>query len=200
MIGCGIVAAPLSRLFLNLYYSHGKDASFNLMPCRADALLLGVASALLVRSPSGWEFMKAHRRWLVGVWSVLLAGLPLFIVAKQTDPVRSFWMSTAGISWVALFYAGMLLLGLIYSQSWPGQILRNSWLKSLGTISYGVYLYHAPIISMAFALFRHKSPWAIDSGERVLSLLSLAASLAIASLSWSLLEKPLLKIGHNAKY
>jgi peptidoglycan/LPS O-acetylase OafA/YrhL len=200
VLGSAILAAPLLRLFLNLSYSHGKIASFTLMPCRADALLLGVAAAILVRNRSMWESLKIQRRRLVAVWIALLAGLPFFILFKAADPLKSFWILTAGLSWLAFFYLGLVLLALIYSDSWLGGALRTSWLRALGTISYAVYLLHWPVLGLTFMIFRHKRPWAETSAERGLVLLALAFTIAIASLSWTIFEKPLLKIGHMVKY
>ncbi len=201
LIGSAILAAPLLRLFLNLNYSGGgKVASFALMPCRADALLLGVAAALLVRKRTAWESVKSRRMWLVSAWIALLAGLPIFILFKETDAFQSFWMSTVGFSWLALFYFGLLLLALIYSEGWLGRVLRNSCLKALSTISYGVYLLHWPVLGLTFAIVRHESPWAETSSERGLVLVALALSIAIASLSWTIFEKPLLRIGRTVKY
>lgn len=200
VLGSAILAAPLFRLFLSLHYSFGKIASFGLMPCRADALLLGVAAALLVRNRSMWESFKNKQRLLVSVWLGLFAGLPFFILFKETDPNRSFWISTVGLSWMAFFYLGLLLLALIYSDSWLGRILRNSWLKALGTISYSVYLLHWPVLGLTFMTFAHKKPWAETFAEHGLVLLALGLTIAIASLSWTVFEKPLLKIGHNVKY
>jgi peptidoglycan/LPS O-acetylase OafA/YrhL len=200
LLGGAILAAPLLRIFLDLKYHWGKIASFNLMPCRADSLLLGVAAALLVRDPAIWESLKSQRRRLVTVCIVLLAGFPLSILSKAADPLQSFWMSTVGLSWLALLYLVVLLLALLYSDGWLGRILRNSWLKSLGTISYGVYLLHRPVLGLTFMIFRSKQPWAETSAERWLVLMALAFTIAIASLSWTIFEKPLLKIGHTVKY
>ena len=202
VLGSAILAAPLLRLFLDLHYAHGQMASFCLMPCRADSLLLGVVAAILVRDRSIWESLQRQRRWLVFAWIVLLAGVQFFIFFNQADPILSFWMTALGFSWMALFYLGLLLLGLIYTGGWLGRILRTTWLKALGTISYAVYLIHKPVLGLTFAIVRsrHPWPWAETSGERLLILLSLAITIAIASLSWRYFEKPLLKIGHSMKY
>jgi peptidoglycan/LPS O-acetylase OafA/YrhL len=200
VLGGAILAAPALQLFLDLKYRDGMIASFSLMPCRADGLLLGVMAGLLVRHQPFWEALKSWRHWLVSVWIVLLAGLPVFMVFKQADPLHSFWMSTLGFSWLALFYLGLLLLGLIYSGGRLGRILRNSWLKKLGTISYGIYLLHWPVLGLTFMIFRSKRPWAETSAERGLVVLALTLTIAIAAISWAIFEKPLLKIGHTVKY
>lgn len=200
VLGSAILAAPLLRLVLNLGSTHNKVASFGLMPCRADALLIGVSAAMLVRRGSLWEALKIRRLRLVIVWMVLFAGLPLFIFFKVANPLESLWMSTVGLSWLALFYVGCLLLALIYSDAWFGALLRNSWLKALGTISYGVYLLHWPVMGLTFMILRHKRPWAETSSERGLLLLALLLTIAVASLSWAVFERPLLKIGHSVRY
>jgi peptidoglycan/LPS O-acetylase OafA/YrhL len=200
LLGGAILAAPAMRLLLNLGYSHGKLASFTLMPCREDALLLGVAAAILVRKRTMWESLKSNRRQFAWAWCVLLAGLPFFILLKASDPMKSIWMSTMGLSWMAFLYLGLLLLALIYSDSRLGSALRTSWLKSLGTISYGVYLLHWPVLGLTFMIFKSKRPWAETLGERGLVLLALTLTIVIASFSWAVFEKPLLRIGHRVKY
>jgi len=131
---------------------------------------------------------------------VLLAGLPYFILFKETDPILSFWISTVGLSFLAVFYLSLLLLALAYSDGWFGRILRTPWLKALGTISYGVYLYHWVVVGLTFAIVQHKRPWAQTSAEHGLVFLALVVTIAAASVSWTFFEKPLLKVGHNVKY
>jgi len=200
LLGCAILAAPLLRLFLDLHYAHGRLASFYLMPCRADSLLLGVTAALLVRHQSTWSWLKNHRRLIASSSIIMLTGLPYFVLFNQDHPIDSFWISTIGFSLLALFYFSLLLLALLYSDGWLGRWLRTSWLRALGTISYCVYMIHFAVLGLVFAIFRHKVPYAVTLGERGLVLLALAATVAIASLSWTIFEKPLLKIGHKVKY
>jgi peptidoglycan/LPS O-acetylase OafA/YrhL len=144
--------------------------------------------------------LKSNRRQFAWAWCVLRAGLPFFILLKASDPMKSIWMSTMGLSWMAFLYLGLLLLALIYSDSRLGSALRTSWLKSLGTISYGVYLLHWPVLGLTFMIFKSKRPWAETLGERGLVLLALTLTIVIASFSWAVFEKPLLRIGHRVKY
>ncbi len=200
VVAAGILAAPLLRLFLNLKYVHGLSASFNLMPCRADALLSGVACALLVRNRTSWELLNSHRKMVFSIWVALLLGLPAFVIFKQADAVQSFWMSTVGFSLLAAFYAAFLLLAITESRGWFGKVLRNSWLKLLGAISYCLYLIHEPVLGLTFAVFRRKEPWATNAGEHMLVLLALIIALGVAWISWIFFEKPFLRLGHAVKY
>lgn len=199
-LGGAIIATPLLRLFLDLRTGAPMVAGYSLMPCRADALLLGVMAAILVRHDRSWMFVKDARRWLVSFSILLLAGLSLFIVLKQADPLDSFWMNTIGLSWLALFYVSLLPLGLTYSSEWLGGVLRTPWLKKLGTISYGVYLLHWPVLGLTFMYFRSKRAWAETPAEHLLVLLAAALTIGVATLSWTFFEKPLLKIGHSVNY
>lgn len=56
-----LVAAPLLRTLLYHFYSRGPIACHRLMPCRADALSLGVLSALACRDRRCWNFLVARR-------------------------------------------------------------------------------------------------------------------------------------------
>lgn len=199
VLGSVIVGAPLLRLFLDLNVHSGNAASFGLMPCRADALLLGVLAAMLVRHKTAWESLKSHRRSLVSAWVILLAGLSAFVFFKQTDHM-GFFMTTVGFSWLALFYLCLLLLALIHPGGWLGKILRNHWLKALGTISYGVYLIHKPALGLVFEFAGIGSPMAQTPAGKSLVLFALAITMVVASCSWVVFEKPLLKIGHRIKY
>ena len=78
---CGvlIVAAPVFRV---LSVEHGGYSGVVLMPCRADALLLGVLCALLLRSERGRRAVDGARPLLYGVAAVLTAGLAVLCFSK----------------------------------------------------------------------------------------------------------------------
>ncbi|HMF35300.1 MAG TPA: acyltransferase [Isosphaeraceae bacterium] len=74
--------------------------------------------------------------------------------------------------------------------------LRWKPLRDLGTISYGVYLYHCIVLHSVEAILPHAMP-----GYRALEgLLTLGFTLAVASLSWRLIERPVLKLKNRFDY
>lgn len=195
----GILAAPVLRTILSTRLLHGEYWSFNMMPCRADALLLGVLAAMLVRSEI-WEKIK-DGAWKLKAAAILLAlGTSGFVLAKQTSSTDSMWISTIGFSYLAVLYFCALLVTLASTDGLWGRVLRIGWLRGLGTISYGLYLVHWLVLETVFALTGHDRMWAATAGDKGLVLVALLIALGVATASWRFFEKPLLSIGHRWKY
>jgi peptidoglycan/LPS O-acetylase OafA/YrhL len=72
----------------------------------------------------------------------------------------------------------------------PRRVLSMRWLGWIGTISYGIYLWHEPMMSELYKLGLFNL-----SGSQTLNLFvaALALSIVIASVSWYLMEQPLLR-------
>jgi peptidoglycan/LPS O-acetylase OafA/YrhL len=60
VLGCVIVGAPILRAILPHIMRHGAFASFVLMPCRADALSMGVVAALIYRNRESKQWICRH--------------------------------------------------------------------------------------------------------------------------------------------
>jgi peptidoglycan/LPS O-acetylase OafA/YrhL len=71
----------------------------------------------------------------------------------------------------------------------PRRVLSTPWLCWLGPISYGIYLWHEPIMGELYKLGLFNLP---GSTTVNLFIAALLASVLIASASWYLLERPLL--------
>lgn len=186
--------APFLRILARYALPHGDYACYVLMPCRADALCLGVLSAMLVRNPRAWSLLLDKQKVLWGVTVVLFAGIAF--MTFQGYGQFSFPMTTFGYSWLALFYAACLLI--VVSTAAGSIVLRHPALKSLGTVAYCSYLIHFPLIHAGRRLFELRlSPqtaW-LPGGA-----LGVALTLIIAALSWKYFEKPLLRRGHRHAY
>ena len=74
--------------------------------------------------------------------------------------------------------------------------LRNKALCYLGTISYGLYFYHFPLYALISP--SHYRPNCTDS--MALDGLKLAASVALAVVSWEFIEKPILRLKDRFPY
>ena len=97
---------------------------------------------------------------------------------------------------MAVAYFGLVGLVVCFSGHRYLAVLRSRLLGYTGQISYGLYLYH-PIVFTAVRLIWHRLGWreslAVD-GLRV------AASFAVASLSWRYIERPLLRLKDRFQY
>jgi peptidoglycan/LPS O-acetylase OafA/YrhL len=192
-----VIGAPLLRVFLRHRLQNGDFACYVLMPCRADALCLGVLAALLVRSKYWWNLLRTKRTTLYGITAVLFAGVAFMTykgyVVNTAPPVN-----IVGYSWLALFYSFCLLIAVSPSKNNTRQFLCQKWLMRLGTIAYCTYLIHVPLVQAGRRLLELRvSPQAawLPGG-----MLGIAATLSIASISWKFFEKPLLRSGHKHQY
>jgi peptidoglycan/LPS O-acetylase OafA/YrhL len=161
----GVGAAP-RRLYL------GTDT-------HADGLLLGAALAVwCVLRP--WTGRPSCPPWL-GLGSALL--LLAMLLAAPLNP--GYLWSVTVLGAVA---TGGVLLDVVRGGSWLTRGLETTWLVRIGWISYGVYLWHFPVFLNAGVL-RHSGETPAPLGR---SLLAWAVTVAIAGLSYWLVERPCL--------
>ena len=75
--------------------------------------------------------------------------------------------------------------------------LRLPPLRALGKISYGLYLYHFPVLVIMLDIARGLG---FMGKVYALKILSIAVSIALAALSWRFIEQPLLALKHRHPY
>jgi len=194
----GICAAPLLRVALGLAYPHNWVARFALMPCRADALLLGVLAAIALREDLWRQKIQRCSRSLLLLLSALFLGVLALTIWSPSvgGPVTQ----SLGYSWLAFFYALLLVYALTRPSGAVSRVLRTGWLRWLGSIAYGVYLLHQSVQGFLFALIWNSAPQITGFRTLFTSVLSVAVTLAIARLSWRFFEAPLVKLGHRSRY
>ncbi len=155
---------------------------------RVQALLVGAAAAaLLVRDWRGLTaglvmFRSRWARWIA--WWLPLAGLVvLFSAARMaTGSAAEF---RAGLLLVVAVAAVLIIAPVALAQDGPvARLLSAGPLVGLGAISYGVYLWHWPIF-----LVLNGERTGIDGWE--LFALRCAATIAVAAVSWWLIEQPI---------
>ena len=194
------LTAPLLRTWLFYSHSHGALAGYVLLPCRWDALLIGLAGAVLVRRRplAAWLASGHASRTLACLFAVLLLGA--FMLTLQVPAIGSLAMASIGHTWLAL----LALLTILVAQfgPWAGfhKMFRARWLAWLGGISYGLYLFHQIILGLCHLWLRGDAPTINSWADAGTTLLSLALSLLVASLSWRYFERPLVGLGHGVKY
>ena len=151
---------------------------------RADGLLIGALAAMLIRSNAPhWSNLADVARRL------MIPTLVLAIAIDATD--RRIWLINSSL-WT---FAWLCLLVNIMSSK-PGGRLREffaqSWLRNLGQLSYGMYVFQSPLIPLVAAL-----GWTVGVSLPVDLLyvaFMFALTLGVAWCSWHGFEKHCLRL------
>lgn len=110
---------------------------------------------------------------------------------------KAYLAGTLSISIISLAYFGLIGFVVCMAGSPRLSMLRNKVLLRVGTISYGLYLYHWVIYEYLDALIKFRwglgDPWWLD-------VLKLAVSFAVATASWRLIEQPILRFKEGLGY
>jgi peptidoglycan/LPS O-acetylase OafA/YrhL len=163
-----VVVTGLASLALALWLApRAPLLAFYLLPTRMWELMLGAACALLPRRP------RADGRLAAAGIALILTGFAL-IAPDTPAPSPLFLLPTIGTALVLLFASG---------QTRAGRWLAVPPLVWLGLISFGLYLWHQPLL--ALVQYVHFGP--LPAG---LALAAIAASVVLAWLSWRFIEQP----------
>ncbi len=173
---------------------HWKDMRGSLwLPGHADSLLTGCLLAWVCLQPAALAWLRQQRAGLNLLLAAFFAG---YLVLNQM-PEYYVWLND---TWMTLIFGTLVLIGVTQPAHVATKFLQQRWLAFLGLISYAVYLVHFPLLSLVFWYFHQTVPVINNVSDLGLALLTLAASLLLATASYYFYEKPWLKVGHRVKY
>lgn len=195
LLAC-VIGAPILR-YLVFRLPAGANLANVLMPCRADALAMGMLAALAWRgSAKHWLIQRISFLKVVSV--VLLLGAAAMV--KWMPGPRNAPEAAFQYSWVAMLYTSVLLISLLDEKSLLARVARWKSLREWGRISYCVYLIHLAILGMCHWIFFHSRPHLDDWPGFLVTALAVALTWSIARISWTYFEKPLIDRGHSYTY
>jgi peptidoglycan/LPS O-acetylase OafA/YrhL len=176
VLAAGSVAAMVAL------YHPGYDPTrvYDGTDTRAFALLIGAALAFACPSRARHAEMGARRRWLLD--AIGSAGLIVIGVLIWRTTQYSPFLYRGGMVILSLATAAVLW-AVASPASRLGPLLGAQPLRWLGVRSYGIYLWHFPVIVLT-------TP-ATGSPTLARSAAQVAASIAIAALSWRCIEEPI---------
>lgn len=157
-----------------------------------------LASGVLVRLQQGkrTEAMRAKGLFdALSAASLLGAGLFIWLARHAPEFSLSFQNQPYFFPLLTVFFGGFLLFAPF--SRWIGRGLDNPFFRYTAKVSFGLYIWHAMIITLVrmywikdfhFAGITTLNRWAL------ISLGVIAASYAVASLSYFLIEKPILDL------
>jgi peptidoglycan/LPS O-acetylase OafA/YrhL len=176
--GVGILTVWVARAVM-VAHGTGWLPVYGSFETRADALLAGCALALaghlgLMRRLPGWLVAAAG---FVGLAA-------LAAVVRMADPYG--WLLHGGFAVVAI--AASLVLAALVARPWAPLVSLFSLrpLVAVGRVSYGVYLWHFPLIVMVYPQ--------VASRDVASFVVILALAFTLASLSYAFVETPFLRL------
>jgi len=118
------------------------EAAYMFTVCRMDALAVGAAVAALIRMPAAHAWLIRQRgRIAAGAGALFIAGL----VTTGGYSRAGFADQAYGYTILALVFATLVLLVVLDHERGKGglgAIFEHRILRSFGTYSYGIYLFH----------------------------------------------------------
>ncbi len=194
----------------DLLAHHGSTTSLESLiwlPANLDWFAAGMALALLSCLPStamatGWTARTARLArelatapgtcWVIGGLLFWLASLPLGGPRNLLVPTGWEWTIK---HWLYAFAALALLLPLtLGSGGLLGRLLSSPPMQLLGQLSYGVYLWHLPLL---LAIQRGLGQHTFGGHFTELFVLTALAATGVAALSWFGMERRLLRLGSS---
>jgi peptidoglycan/LPS O-acetylase OafA/YrhL len=192
---CIVITAALIALFswlLRCYLVMGgvpAERLYNGLDTRADALMVGCTLGVLISSDLISEDVKGClSKWLIAIAPFSMVGLIAFsILCKWQDPSMYYF----GFFVVELLTVALVLDILVSKRSIIGKILAMRWLIWVGSISYGLYLWHYPI---------YRTMLALGFNRLAIILVGTFVTFVVAACSYYFLERPILKFRKSFIY
>jgi peptidoglycan/LPS O-acetylase OafA/YrhL len=141
-----VILSPFLRLLCSYVLpARMLEAGFlmRFTPLRVDALLLGALVALCLRGPEAERVKRFGRPLALSLFTfftVVTVGLVL-LTHSTVKPESLPGIETFGLTLIDLLAAGIILLAL-NPHSLTYRLLNITWLRRLGQISYGFYVFH----------------------------------------------------------
>jgi peptidoglycan/LPS O-acetylase OafA/YrhL len=190
-----IALASATRVVLTVATDMWSDGIAILTPSVLDSLGLGALLAFL------WRSSKRTDR-AVNVLGVL--AVVMFIMDTSVGrwgPPRS-GIAAFTVLWWSLAFVWVVHRAAVGRTGAIGRVLTFRPLAYIGTISYGIYLFHLFVVPVATVVERRAGinlPVPVERGPAQLLIVTVV-SIALAALSWRVLERPINSLKHRFPY
>jgi peptidoglycan/LPS O-acetylase OafA/YrhL len=185
MAGVALVLAAASAIEMAMLFHPGYDPTrvYEGTDTRAFGLLIGAAVAMVYPTRRGARTLSAGSRRLLDVAG--LAGLVVVVLLVWRTNEYSDFMFRGGLELLSVATALV-----VAAAATPGGLLGRAlgWtpMRWVGVRSYGIYLWHYPIIVLTAAAGTVGTPV-----SAVRAVILVAVTVAIAAASWRFVEDPI---------
>ena len=132
-----IIFAPICRLIIITFLNISDLSAYVLLPCRLDALLLGVFAAWIIRTVKIKERLRKNLWCLYFVFIILGAGC--ILLSFKSPFVGPLAQPVFGYTWLAVFYFILILIVLLSENNKILSFFCFKPLRILGFLSYFIY-------------------------------------------------------------
>src|SRR5918994_1838004 len=179
-----LAGAAISAAAMALIYQPGIDPTrvYEGTDTRAFGLLVGAALAMVWPSRKlSVERITLRDRFVLD--SLGVAGLVIiaFLILRTSEYSPSLYKGGIVLLTVA---TTMTVAALVHPASWLGVAVGWTPLRWIGVRSYGIYLWHYPIIVLT-------APALQQQASLGLQVIQVVATVAVAPLSWQFFEEPI---------
>jgi len=193
-----VLLAILARLYFRFVHHMPAPMVTTRTVSRMDSLAIGMLAAIVVRADHGRRWLEHNLASLRLILGLLATGVVLLFFFSYGSLTSG--MQTIGFTWMAAFYAAVLMLAVQNRPGWLARFLRMPVLLELGSVSYCMYLVHLVVNVTLHALLLHHSPQISTLSGALVTVLAVVIAYSIAKLSWIYFEGPLQRRGHAFRY
>jgi peptidoglycan/LPS O-acetylase OafA/YrhL len=171
--------------------------------CRADDLLLGGALAMLYRSSQWTRVQQLAPTCFAITASCLVLSTLLLDPYLTIHPAEALWWREGLRYSILAFGFTCLIACALRASSLYQRVFQQRWLCWLGKYSYGIYVLH--VFALALLAPTLRTFVLQQTHSKLLSVatsgvVSLAAGIAAAWLSYHFYERPFLRLKHHFDY
>jgi peptidoglycan/LPS O-acetylase OafA/YrhL len=157
--------------------------------------MAGAIGAMLVTCPG----RPALRAWFQRRHTLFAVAAPAFFFSLALGmPVLGWrFLACGGATLLAVFFGLMITSASVMADHKTAPWLRLRLFSGMGTVSYGLYLFHLPVNGLAHAILRGEVPSVADAKGMMVTLAALGVTLVVCFVSWRFFEKPLIQFGRR---
>jgi peptidoglycan/LPS O-acetylase OafA/YrhL len=146
-------------------------------------ILAGCSLALLMHSERGYRIAARLASWPM---SIPLAATALFLLATNS---KDEWQNVPFGMAAALLFPTMVI-----GPRWVRWLLSVTWARYVGTLAYGIYLFHPILISIVDEAL----PTDISTGRQLARMALIGvSSVAVAAILHRFFEMPMIRLGRR---
>ena len=154
---------------------------------RVGELALGAYLAMCFRDGS-WKRLERAAPW---VTAISLAAFVAVGLAGGTVEMTKRSCATSGLALITVFFAGFMVLAM--KGGWIQRAMQVAWLRWIGKISYGIYVFHILLAPFYGWLSNHLAPHAGRvEGIALRGVINWVLTTLIAWASFRFFESPIL--------